>query len=129
MKIYCPSVSWSKPVLRRQGVCDKIAIVERKTGMKTLEEIKSILKEHKKEVLRKYRANVKGVFGSYVRAEANKESDIDVLVEFEDNANLIDFVGLSLFLEEKLKCHVDVVPEDAIRKEIKSSILREAAYL
>jgi predicted nucleotidyltransferase len=97
--------------------------------MKTLKEINYILKEHKEEILQKYRAKVKGVFGSYVRAEENKESDIDALVEFEDNANLIDFVGLSLFLEEKLKCRVDVVPEDAIRKEIKPSILREAVYI
>ena len=97
--------------------------------MKSLEEIKAVLKEHKEEVRQKYKAWIKGVFGSYVRAEENKESDIDVLVEFEDNANLIDFVGLSLFLEEKLKCRVDVVPEDAIRKELKPSILREAVYL
>lgn len=97
--------------------------------MKTLKEINCILKEHKEETLQKYRANIKGVFGSYARIEENKESDIDVLVEFKDNANLIDFVGLSLFLEEKLKCRVDVVPEDAIRKEIKPSILRETVYI
>lgn len=97
--------------------------------MKTLKEINCILKEHKEETLQKYRANIKGVFGSYARVEENKESDIDVLVEFKDNANLIDFVGLSLFLEEKLKCRVDVVPEDAIRKEIKPSILRETVYI
>ncbi|RJQ52592.1 MAG: nucleotidyltransferase [Nitrospiraceae bacterium] len=77
--------------------------------MKTLEEIKTILKENKEEVLQKYKARIKGVFGSY--------------------ANLIDLVGLSLFLEEKLNCRVDVVPEDTIRKEIKPAILREAAYL
>lgn len=97
--------------------------------MMTLKEINNILKEYREEILLKYRANVKGIFGSYVRTEENKESDIDVLVEFEDNANLIDFVGLSLYLEEKLKCRVDVVPEDAIRKELKPSILREAVYI
>ncbi len=97
--------------------------------MKNLEEIKAVLNEYKTEVLQKYKARVKGVFGSYVRGAEKAGSDIDVLVEFEDNANLIDFVGLSLFLEEKLNCRVDVVPEDAIRKEIKPVILREAAYL
>jgi hypothetical protein len=50
-------------------------------------------------------------------------------VEFDEGANLIDFVGLSLFLEEKLKLRVDVVPESSIRQEIKEEILREAAYL
>jgi len=97
--------------------------------MKTLEEIKAILKEHREEVRQKYKAQIKGVFGSYVRDAQRPGSDIDVLVDFQDNANLIDFVGLSLFLEEKLNCRVDVVPEDAIRKELKPVILREAAYL
>jgi len=97
--------------------------------MKTLEEIKTILKKHREEVRQKYKAQIKGVFGSYVRDAQRPGSDIDVLVDFQDNANLIDFVGLSLFLEEKLNCRVDVVPEDAIRKELKPVILREAAYL
>lgn len=81
------------------------------------------------EVKQRFKAELKGIFGSYVRGEEKDDSDIDILVEFEDNANLIDFIGLSLFLEEKLNRRVDVVPESAIRKEIKSAILREAAFI
>jgi hypothetical protein len=92
-------------------------------------EILHLLNGLKQEVRQRYKAEIKGIFGSYVRAEEKKESDIDVLVEFDEGANLLDLTGLSLFLEEKLNCHVDVVPESAIRKEIKDSILREAAYL
>lgn len=88
-----------------------------------------ILNGVKREARLKYKAQIKGVFGSYAKGEQRKESDIDVLVEFDEGANLLDLTGLSLFLEEKLNCHVDVVPESAIRKEIKESILREAAYL
>ena len=40
---------------------------------------------------------------------------MDVLVHFEDSADLIDFVGLSQFLEEKLKAKIDIVPQDDIR--------------
>ncbi len=92
-------------------------------------EILHILNGLKQEVRQRYKAEIKGIFGSYVRAEKKKESDIDVLVEFDEGANLLDLTGLSLFLEEKLNCRVDVVPESAIRKEIKDSILKEAAYL
>jgi len=60
---------------------------------------------------------------------SEKGADLDVLVEFDEGANLLDLTGLSLFLEEELNCRVDVVPESAIRKEIKESILKEAAYL
>lgn len=51
---------------------------------------------------------------------------LDVLVEFEKEADLFDFVGLSIFLEEKLGRKVDVVPRDAVRPELKDIILREA---
>jgi hypothetical protein len=98
-------------------------------AMKPVQDILRDLAELKTEVKQRYKAEIKGIFGSYVRGEGKEGSDIDVLVEFDEGANLIDFVGLSLFLEEKLKLHVDVVPESAIRKEIKADILKEAAYL
>lgn len=92
-------------------------------------EILSILKSLKPEIRQRYRAEVKGIFGSYIRGEQKAGSDIDVLVEFDNGANLLDLTGLSIFLEEKLLCRVDVVSEDAIRKELKPAILRKAAYL
>jgi predicted nucleotidyltransferase len=92
-------------------------------------EILSILKSLKSEIRQRYRAEVKGIFGSYVRGEQKAGSDIDVLVEFDDGANLLDLTGLSIFLEERLLCRVDVVPESAIRSELKDGILKEAAYI
>lgn len=88
-----------------------------------------ILKEIQSEVKEKYKASLKGVFGSYAKGEECEESDVDVLVEFEPGADLIHFVGLSLFLEEIIGCKVDVVPYDAIRAEIKANILKETIYL
>lgn len=60
-----------------------------------------------------------------MRGVQNEGSDLDVLVEFEEGANLLDLVGLAMFLEEKLKLKIDVVPESALRKEIKDIVLRE----
>jgi len=93
------------------------------------EEVIKILKEVKCETEQKFKARVKGIFGSYVRGEDNDKSDIDVLVEFEEEANLLHFVGLSLFLEEKLHLAVDIVPYDSVREEIKDYIFKEAIYL
>ncbi|MGQ3686051.1 MAG: nucleotidyltransferase family protein [Candidatus Loosdrechtia sp.] len=98
-------------------------------NVKEVSEILRILSDLKIEIRQRYKCEVKGIFGSYVRGEQKNGSDIDVLVEFDEGANLLDLTGISLFLEEKLNCHVDVVPESAIRKEIKDSILKEAAYL
>jgi len=49
---------------------------------KKLEEIKNILKKHKEELKKKYGIKEIGIFGSYVRGENKKSSDLDILVEF-----------------------------------------------
>lgn len=81
-----------------------------------------------KEVLKKrYKVKEIGIFGSIIRDEQKESSDIDILVDFEDNADLFDFVGLSLFLEEALHKKVDLVSRRALREEIKGAILKEVA--
>lgn len=87
------------------------------------------LREAQQEVKQRYKASLKGIFGSYAKGEEGEKSDIDILVEFEPVADLIHFVGLSLFLEELLSHKVDIVPYDTIREEIKENILRETIYL
>jgi len=81
------------------------------------------------EVRKRYKADIRGIFRSFIRGEQRPESDLDILVEFDAGANLLDLTGLSLFLEEKLRRHVDIVPESAIREELKDRILKEVAYL
>lgn len=93
--------------------------------MKTKEEILSILRDVKEEIQTSYKVKEIGVFGSFVRGEQHETSDIDVLVDFADDASLFDLVGLALFLEETLQNKVDVVPMDAIRTEIRQSVLQE----
>jgi len=96
---------------------------------KKIEKITRTLESLKDTIREKYKAEIVGIFGSYVRGEEKKGSDLDVLVEFASDADLIHFVGLSIFLEEKLGLKVDVVPYDTIRIEIKANVLKEAIYL
>ena len=91
--------------------------------------ILKILISLKDNIRRQYKAEIKGIFGSYVKGEARKGSDIDILVDFNEEADLFDLVGLSLFLERKLKQKVDIVPRESLRKEIKENVLREAVYI
>jgi predicted nucleotidyltransferase len=93
------------------------------------DDILNILSGVKDEVKQKFKADIKGIFGSCARGEQKAGSDIDVLVEFDEGANLLDLTGLSIFLEERLHCRVDVVPESAIRSELKDDILKKAAYI
>ena len=88
-----------------------------------------ILGNLKESIRQQYKAKIMGVFGSYVKGESKKGSDIDILVNFEEEADLFDLVALSLFLEKKLKHKVDIVPQSSLREEIKESILKEAVYI
>ena len=93
------------------------------------ESILTTIKRLKDQIKQNYKAEIKGIFGSYARNEQTRQSDIDILVEFQQDADLFDFVGLSQFLEEHLSCKVDVVPLSSIREEVKSYVLREALYI
>jgi predicted nucleotidyltransferase len=83
------------------------------------------LREIKPRLVASYKAKEIGLFGSFARGEQDVNSDIDVLVEFEENADLFDLTGLTLYLEEELQRKVDVVPKRALRKELRESVLRE----
>lgn len=76
-----------------------------------------------------YKAKEIGLFGSFVRGEQCTSSDIDVLVEFEEGAELFDLMGLALLLKEKLPRTVDVVPKSALRAKLRESVLREVVVL
>lgn len=98
--------------------------------MKSTEEIKTVLYDLKNEIKDKYKAQIVGIFGSFAKGKQKRGSDLDVLVIFERGATLFEFVGLALFLEEKLGIRkVDVVPIDTVREEIKDKILAETVYL
>jgi len=91
----------------------------------TTDSILAILKELKPVIAARYKAKEIGLFGSFARGEQTASSDIDVLVEFEEGADMFDLVGLADFLEEALQQKVDVVPKRALRAELRESVLRE----
>ncbi len=70
-----------------------------------------------KPVLRAY------IFGSYSRAEADQESDFDILVELDYSHPIgLDFVKMQLDLQEILNRKVDLLTEKAVSKYFKSYI-------
>ncbi|GAK55083.1 DNA polymerase, beta domain protein region [Candidatus Vecturithrix granuli] len=88
----------------------------------TIAEIIRILQSAKLDSLRQYKADLKGIFGSYSREEQRKDSDVDILVEFQPGATLFDLSGLRDFLEQKLKIKVDIVSSRALKEETKPFI-------
>lgn len=87
--------------------------------------IKEELKKVKPEIMEKFKVKEIAIFGSYARGEQTDESDIDILVTFEDEATLFDLINLQIFLEERFHRKVDIVSKRALRGKLKSYILSE----
>ncbi len=91
----------------------------------TLEDIRR-LRPQIMELAQKYRARSVSVFGSCVRGEMRADSDIDFLVDFEEEYSLLDHAGLLVGLEDLLGRKVDVVPRRALRPFLRDTVLNEA---
>ena len=96
--------------------------------MRTLEEIKNILKSEMPYLKNKYHVKRLGIFGSFVRGENKKDSDIDILVEFDENIGW-DIFDLKDYLESILNLKVDMVTKNALKPYIGVQILKEVKYL
>lgn len=77
------------------------------------------------ELARRYHVRSLGVFGSYVRGEQHHESDVDVLVTFEQIPGLLKFIELENYLSDVLGLRVDLVMRDALKPVIGEHILAE----
>ncbi len=97
--------------------------------MKTLNEVKVVLSAHKKELSDRFRVKNVGIFGSYVRGEQKRGSDLDVLVEFDEPVSLLGVAKVENFLCDLLGVKVDVVPKKDIRPELRKTILSETVYV
>lgn len=82
-----------------------------------------------KKVARKHGAKTVSVFGSVARKEDQQNSDIDLLIEFDDNSSLFDLINLKLELEEIYNRKVDIVTPDSLHKAIAVQIKNEAVQL
>jgi hypothetical protein len=95
-------------------------------------DIQALLKEHREEILRiaaKHGASNVRIFGSVARGQARPDSDLDVLVDMEEERSLFDMGGLLVDLETLLGCKVDVVTVPGLKRRIRDRVLREAVSL
>lgn len=95
-------------------------------------DLTSLLQRHRDDILRV--AKVHGArrvrcFGSAARGDANEGSDVDLLVDMEEDRNLLDRIALQQDLEELLGVAVDVVTEKALHPILRTRVLEEALEL
>ena len=72
-----------------------------------------------------------GLFGSYARREQSAESDIDLLVEFDERIrlSLLDVVGIEQELSDLLNISVDLIEKRALKKQITSYVMKDLQTL
>ncbi len=96
--------------------------------MKSKEEILRTMKKELPYLKEKFKVKNIGIFGSYVREEQTKTSDIDMLVEFDAPVGFFKFIELEDYLSERFGAKVDLVTPDALKPLIKPHIMEEAVY-
>ncbi|MBK8748462.1 MAG: nucleotidyltransferase family protein [Saprospiraceae bacterium] len=78
-----------------------------------------------RETVKKFEPSLVGIFGSYARNEHNNTSDLDILIDFEKNVNLLDLIGLEQELSELLGIKVDLVTVRSVNQKLNSNIQRD----
>ena len=86
------------------------------------------LREHEAE-LKAARIVRLSVFGSVARGDATEDSDLDLIVRFDEGRSLLDHGGVVMDLRDLLGVKVDVMDEDGIRERFRKEAMKEAVAL
>lgn len=95
-------------------------------------DVQELVKSLRKEMPRlrnEYAVRNIGIFGSYVRGEQKKESDLDVLVEFSTVPGMFRFMELERELSRILGIPVDLVQKEALKQAIGKRIIDEVRQI
>lgn len=97
--------------------------------MSELDKIKNVLKQNKQALKKQFKVKALGIFGSYVRGDQKKNSDVDILVEFSRTPGLFDYLRMENSLSAILKKRVDLVMKGSLKPTIGRYIMREVVYV
>lgn len=86
----------------------------------------ALLRQHKPILARQFDVTDLALFGSAARNQANKTSDVDILVSFDGPASSARFFGMQFYLDDLLERPVDLVTDKALRPELKPYVTQGA---
>lgn len=96
--------------------------------MTSADEIKSIIGKQKTNLKKKYKVMTIAIFGSYARGDQREDSDLDLMVEFEEPIGL-EFVSLAADLENIVGMKVDLVSKSAIKPNYFKFVEKDLIYV
>jgi len=89
----------------------------------------ALLRQHEPELKGRFGVAKIGIFGSFSRGEERPDSDVDVLVTFQQGRKTFDnFMGTKFYLEDLFKRKVDLVTDAALKPLIRDPILQDVVY-
>ena len=90
-----------------------------------LDKYTSAIREQLPDLRQRFMVKSLGVFGSFVKGEQTENSDLDLLVEFNETPGLLRFIAMENYLSDLLGVKVDLVMKDALKSAIGKRILAE----
>ena len=96
--------------------------------MKTVKEIESTLKKNKSHLCERYPIESLAIFGSFARNEQNEQSDLDIMVEFNDKIG-IRFIDLADEIENMIGFKVDLISKNGIKRKYFQAIQSDLIYV
>ena len=80
-------------------------------------------------LLRPIRTRMVGIFGSYARSGQSAGSDLDILVDTDEDVNLLEIIGAEQALSEALQTEVDLITLRALNEGMRPQILEDLVLL
>jgi predicted nucleotidyltransferase len=97
--------------------------------MKKYRDLATLFQQHLPELQKRFGVKSMGIFGSYVRGEQRPDSDLDILVNYQEVPSLIEFIRLEDYLSQLTGIEVDLVMADGLKPRIGERILQEVVYV
>ena len=85
-----------------------------------------ILAAHRRELRERFGVKSLRLFGSVARDEASEQSDVDVLVDFDETPSLFGFLRLQGYLQDLLGTKVDLVTENGLKERARPYVEKDA---
>ena len=92
-------------------------------------DVLALLRQHEPELKARFGVSKIGIFGSFARGEERPDSDVDILVTFQNGKKTFDnFMGTKFYLEDLFKRKVDLVTDAALKPLIRDPIRQDVVY-
>lgn len=77
------------------------------------------------DIVSRYNPKMIGIFGSYARGDNDQNSDLDILIDFEQPLDLLEIIGLEQELTEKLGIKVDLITLRSLNPQLKEYVEKD----